>query len=313
MLRRLVIVFFLFPFFLSSQGNDSIPLLRSFKFTYENDLFTHTDRYYTGGTFVEFNLPCLRKNPVSKILLKLSRGTDESFGIAISNLGFTPASIISDSILFGDRPFSSTLYIGFNRVSCNYEKQIRLTSNLDLGVIGPAAFGYENQKFIHAKTNNPEPHGWQFQIKNDVIVNYSLKLEKGLLQKKRIVELIGYGFVNAGTIYNNGGLGLLTRIGRTNHYFSLPGFSNRFQFWIFGKGEGKLIARDASLQGGIFNTKSIYIINPEDMNRSTFSVAGGIAFAYKSIRLELCDTYLSPEFRNCKSHAWGHIGLEIVF
>jgi lipid A 3-O-deacylase len=311
MLHRLVIIIFLFPFFLSAQ-EDSVSLLKDLKITYENDLFTNTDYYYTGGTFIAFDFPFLRKDPLSKILLKLPKGKDESFGISINNLGFSPRSIKSDSILFGDRPYSATLYFGLNRVSCNAEKKIRLSSELDPGVIGPAALGYEEQKFIHENTNNPIPHGWEFQIKNDLYLNYSMKLEKGLITGLKFIDLTGTVFVNGGTIYDNAGSGLQLRIGRMDNYFSAPGFSKRFQCWVFANGEAKLVAYDATLQGGIFNTKSVYIIPPENMERSVFGFTSGIVIAYKKIRLEYFETAITPEFRDCWPHAWGHIGLWIM-
>lgn len=318
MLRSLVVFIFLQPFFLSAQEADTIPLSRSFGIAYENDLLKvpvngRTDYYYTGGSFVGFNLPALRKNPVSKILLKLPGSHDESFGITISNLGFTSTSIKSDSILFGDRPFCGTLFLGLNRVCCNSVKQVRLSSELDLGVIGPLAFGYETQKFIHKNTNNPEPHGWQFQIANDVYVNYSLKLEKGLLAKKNAFELIGYGIVNAGTIYNNAGLGLTLRGGRMDHYFTSPGYSKQLQFYAYASAEGNVIGRDATLQGGLFNSGSKYVISPENIKRTTLKASGGIVFAYRRIRINYFNTFITPEFKGGKKHGWGHLGLTFQF
>jgi hypothetical protein len=313
MIRRFLAFLFLFPLFLSAQKTDSISLLRSFQLAYENDVFTQTDYYYTGGTFVNLDLPFFRKNPLTKILFKLRQAHDESFGLSINNLGFTPTSIKSDSILFGDRPFAATLYLGFNRVSCNSIKCIRLTSDFDLGCIGPLAFGYETQKFIHENTNNPIPHGWQFQIGNDVFINYNVKLEKGLLNKKRAIDLTGYGFLNAGTVYDNSGLGLMMRIGRMNHYFVAPGFSDRFQCWLFSTGEFELIARDGTLEGGIFNTKSVYVISPQEIKRATYSFSAGIVFAYKKVRVEFFDRSLSPDFKNGRSHAWGHCSVSIIF
>jgi hypothetical protein len=315
MMFRWFAFIFLLPSFLSAQ--DTVPLVRSFEIAYENDLLTipvngRTDYYYTGGSFIGFNLPALQKNPVSKILVKLPHGHNESFGITVSHLGFTSTSIRSDSILYGDRPFCGTLFLGLNRVSCNSGKNIRLFSELDLGVIGLLAFGYETQKFIHAHTNNPEPHGWQFQIKNDVYVNYSLKVEKGLLMRKA-VEFTGYGFANAGTIYNNAGIGLIFRTGRMNPYFSSPGPADRFQFWFYASGESKLVGRDATLQGGLFNTKSVYVIPSADVTRIVFSTSAGIVLSYNKLRFEWFNTFLTPEFKNGKKHGWGHLGITLFF
>jgi hypothetical protein len=305
------LVFLFLPFFVRAQNDTA--LLRSVKLSYENDLFTHTDYYYTGGSFLDFNLPGLRKFPTAKILLKLPHGKDESFGIYAANLGYTPRSIKSDSILFGDRPFAATLYLGLNRISCNSEKQWQLKSNLDLGVIGPLAFGYESQKFIHAHTNNPEPHGWQFQVNNDVYVNYGLVVKKGLLKKKHFCDFIADAFVNAGTVFDNAGIGVTAMAGKFDPYFAKPSPRKYFQCYIFGRGEMKIIARDATLQGGLFNTSSAYLVAADDLERTVFLFEAGIKAAYKKIGFEFSNTAITPEFKNGWPHAWGHLGIEYYF
>lgn len=316
MVSRLFITFQLIPFFVFAQ-EDSPSLLRSFDISYQNDLLaasldTTTDYYYTGGTFIEFRLPCLRRNPVSKILLTLPNGNDESFGISYNNLAFTPTSIKSDSILSGDRPFAGTLYLGLSRASCNSLKQLRMISRLDVGLIGPGALAYETQKFIHAHTNNPEPHGWQFQVAHDVYVNYSLRVEKGLLAKQNFVELIGYGVANVGTIYSNARVGLTLRAGKMNPYFLFSGFSHGLQLYCYASAEAKAIGRDATLQGGMFS-ESDYVIVQNDIERLVFSANAGIVIAYHSLRIEYFNTWLSREFATGKNHMWGNLGVNYVF
>jgi hypothetical protein len=315
---RLLLFLQLLPLFLYGQNENGTALERSFRIAYENDLFnvaidTPTDYYYTGGTFIEFKLPALRRNPVSKILLTLPQGRDESFGISYNNLAFTPTSIESDSILKNDRPFAGTLYLGLNRISCDSAKKMRLTSRLDLGVIGPAALAYETQKFIHARTNNLEPRGWQFQIVNDAYVNYALRLEKGLAAKNNIVELIGYASANAGTIYTNAGAGLKFRAGKMNPYFSTPVYCGKFQFWLYASAEGKVIGRDATLQGGLFNAESVYFIAPEDVQRVVGTGSAGIVVSYRRVRAEFSNTFLTREFKGGLHHTWGRFAFELVF
>lgn len=316
MWTRLLTVCLLFPALLAAQ-KDSIPLVRSFGVAFENDfmavpVFGGSDYYYTGGHFLALNLPVLQKNPVSKILLKLPHGRNESFGITLSQLGYTPTSIQSDYILLGDRPFCGTLYVGLNRVSCNRAKQLRLTAGTNLGVIGPYAGVHETQKFIHAHTNNQEPHGWQFQIANDVYANYALKLEKGFVSAK-FVELIGYGVANAGTIYTNAGAGLKLRTGKMQPYFTPPVYADRLQLWGQASAEGKVIARDATLQGGLFNRSSPYVVSAENIRRTLFLVSFGIVMAYHRMRIEYYTTYITPEFNGGKHHEWGHVGIQYIF
>lgn len=317
MLRRLLIILFLLPVFLSAQESDTVSLVRSVHVAYENDLLaatfdTTTDYYYTGGTLIELNFRWLQKNPASKILVKLPHGRNESFGMTYGHFAFTPTSIISDSILDGDRPFSGILCIGINRVSCNAQKHWRLTSGLGVGIIGPASFSYETQKFIHAHTNNPEPLGWQYQVKNDLYLNYTLKLEKGLLVKKA-VEVIGYGIANTGTVYTNAAAGIKIRAGKMQPYFAAPVYSDGILFWIYASGECKAVGYDATLQGGLLNTTSIYSIDNANIRRGVFIGKAGAVIAYHKWRLEYFNAFFTPEFSGGLTHLWGHFGIQYIF
>ncbi len=312
-----VLVMYLLPFVIRAQSIDSIPLVRSFSVAYQNDLLsatfdTTTDYYYTGGSFIDFNFRWLQKSPVSKILLHLPNGNDQSFGMGYGHVAFTPTSILSDSILVGDRPFAGALYTGVNRVSCNLDKRLKLTSRLDIGLIGPYSFAYETQKFIHANTRNPEPRGWQFQIENDLYVNYSVKIEKGLISNK-FIELIGFGATSLGTIYTNASAGIKLRAGMMQNYFEAPGYSKRFLLWGYANGECKVIGRDATLQGGLFNKNSMYSIAQDNINRSVFLLTIGAVAGYHKWRLEYFNTFLTREFSNGKTHIWGHLGIQYFF
>lgn len=317
MLVRLLILILLFPVFVSAQEEETPPLVRSFTAAYQNDLLTAsfdttTDYYYTGGTFFELNLRCLAKNPVSKILARLPNGRNESFGIGYAHVAYTPTNIECDSILVGDRPFSGAIYVGLNRISCNSAKRVRLTSRLDVGVIGPIAFAYETQKFIHAHTNNPEPRGWQYQIENDLYLNYSVKLEKGLIASEAF-ELIGYGNANAGTIYMNATAGVKIRAGRMQQYFEAPGYSDRLLVWSYANGECKVVGRDATLQGGLINRNSTYCLTRDNINSTVFLFTVGAVASYHKFRVEYFNTFLTPEFATGKQHVWGHLGVQYFF
>ncbi|HTL81154.1 MAG TPA: lipid A deacylase LpxR family protein [Bacteroidia bacterium] len=333
MLNRLIAVILFLPVFVHAQQTDaadttesvvhadSIPLRKAFIIDYDNDLFTFTDYYYTQGSYIELDFPVLSKDPLSHALLHTHGGKDLAFGITYGQQGFTPTSIRSDTVLHGDRPFSGTFYFGLNRSSFDVQKQLFVKSEFDLGVIGPYALGYESQKFIHEHTNNPPPHGWQNQIANDVMVNYSLIAEKDLLHWRPYdvwkvrhdhFDLVGYGSLNAGTVYTNGGFGLLTRAGILNDDRNMQEAPVHFQCFFFAKGEMKIIAYDATLEGGLFNTSSVYTIRKEDISRGVFSVSGGIGIADKKFSVEFYELFLSPEFEGGRNHGWGHIKLAFV-
>jgi lipid A 3-O-deacylase len=317
MLIRLLLFLQLLPLLGFAQDDTSRVLLRSFGAAYQNDLLaatfdTTTDYYYTGGTFFELNLPCFEKNPVSKILVCLPQGRNESFGIGYAQVAFTPTNIEADSVLVGDRPFSGAIYVGFNRVTGNSSKRMRLTSRIDIGAIGPVAFAYETQKFIHAHTNNPEPRGWQFQIRNDLYLNYSVRLEKGLITRTAF-EVIGYASTNIGTIYMNATAGVKLRAGRMRSHFETPAYAKRFLMWGYANGEYKVVGRDATLQGGLINRNSTYFLTRDNVKPNVFLFTVGVVACYHKFRLEYFNTFLTPEFSAGKAHMWGHLGVQYIF
>ena len=79
-----------------------------FRFHYENDYFTKTDEYYSQGIALEFAHPAIKRFPLSKLLWKPFK-TVTQYGISFNILGYTPTTILSDSILYGDRPYNGGL------------------------------------------------------------------------------------------------------------------------------------------------------------------------------------------------------------
>jgi len=165
--------FFFFLFFISNcqlqtancfaQSNDTIPKYRSYHFNYDNDFFNATDYYYTQGIRWEFNFPFIKKIPITKLLFRLHKSNDELFGITLNQDCYTPLSIRHSAIYYDEHPFAGAIYLGFQRVSNDEEKKERLSSEIDIGGMGPCAVCEEEQKGIHKGLNNIQPLGWEFQ------------------------------------------------------------------------------------------------------------------------------------------------------
>jgi lipid A 3-O-deacylase len=198
------------------------------------------------------------------------------------------------------------------------KKNPRLTTELDLGVIGPNGKGEEEQKTIHRWLNNIQPLGWQYQISNDLVLNYFVQYEKGISVKKH-AEMIAFCNANFGTLYDNAGGGLIFRAGWLNPYFeTLSLFKHaeagkKFRCTFIAKGELKVIGYNATLQGGMFNRNSIYIIPDKNVERIVADVSAGIILSYKRLSLEYTKFYITPEFRNGLDHGWGHINITVCF
>ena len=174
---------------------------------YENDFFTATDIYYTQGYNVELVLPGLKKNPLSKALFRLKNG-NMKYGLCFEHIGFTPTSIASDSILYNDRPFACYITLKSFAISTDTIKRMRLSSVLSTGVIGPIAFGNGMQSTIHRWIDDETPHGWQHQVRNDIVINYELSHEWEILNLRNLFSLATLGQIRAGTLNNRAQLGL---------------------------------------------------------------------------------------------------------
>ncbi len=149
-----------------------------FQMTYQNDYFTATDYYFTQGIRLECGAPLFRKTPLVNVLLAFEEDSTALHRIFVAQDGYTPTSIRADQILYGDRPYAAALYVGQKVISIHTMRQLKLSSEVQIGVIGPWAFAKEEQEYIHRQTGNVEPMGWQYQIKNDLLLNYNVQLDK---------------------------------------------------------------------------------------------------------------------------------------
>lgn len=280
-----------------------------FRFHYDNDFFTKKDEYYTQGVTLEYAHPSISKFFLAKLLYKPYSSTPQ-YEIALNLFGYTPTTISSDSILFGDRPFDANISFKTFLIQADSIKKQQVAVAFSLGVMGPAALGYEIQYHIHKWLENPLPHGWQHQIKNDIIINYQLNYEKQLLSAGNNVLVNATAEARVGTLNNKIGGGFNFMAGRFKKRFST--FSNgtkKTEYYFYGQSRLNLIGYDASLQGGLFNRKSPYTISAADVNRVTYQADAGFIVNFKKIYLSYTQSFLTKEFRTGKNHRWGGISL----
>ncbi len=294
--------------------NDYVHDYLFFSISFDNDIFDNTDYYYTNGLSFEVVHPLLQLSPLSQALLPLSRKSINYYGIRLVQNIYTPIDPENNNIQYGDRPFASYLYISHEKISTEPERGIKLTSSLDLGIIGPDAFGGVVQGTIHEK----DPVGWAYQISNDVVINYNAEFKKRLLYG-RMIEAGTSAAAQAGTLYDNLQCGLFLILGKTNGYFNshnltTPGedlFRKRIRYYFSFDLAGKYVVYDATLQGGIFNKKSIYTLEPEEISRFVVNGTVGIGIGLGKVSLEAQQVYVSPEFKSGRQHLWGRIKLGV--
>jgi len=285
---------------------------------FDNDIFSNTDRYYTNGVVIGYSAPGMVNLPVNRLMLSLRRNSVVHASISLHHAMFTPFTTKTPPILIDDRPYASSLFLRYSQTSDDALSGIRVTSSIDAGVIGDAALGRYFQKSVHATVpTNDEPMGWETQIRNDLVLNYSVNLQKQLLKNKN-AEIYAHGEATLGTLQTRAGMGInaiaglfipgITRL--PMDYSELQQVQRDWQYGIRGGLEFRLIGYDATLQGGVFNNDNIYALKPEEIERMVAAMHLGIFARYRKLGISISQYYLSPEFKEGKQHFWGQIGLE---
>ena len=314
------ILFFLSSAILTAQPIDNTTVFRSInntnyiRFYYDNDFFTATDQYYSQGINLEWVHPALKKFPLSRLLIH-KKNNPVKYGLAIEHLAYTPTSIRHLEIIYGDRPFSASLTLKTFAITLDTVHRSRLSSTLNIGILGTAASGEWMQKTIHRNLNNIEPLGWNHQIKNDVIINYDVAYEKLLIAYKQLFSLSAYSQIEAGSLHDKASAGMVIMFGHFDNpfiHFNDGTSSKKIQIQFYTKPTLNAVVYDATLQGGIFNHKSPYTISTKDITRITFEDEAGITFQYHLIYLEYFQHFITKEFNSGNYHRWGGIRIGVA-
>ena len=277
-----------------------------FRFHYDNDYFTSTDKEYTQGYNFELVSPRLAKNPVNHLYIT-PKNSEFKYGLSLEHIGFTANNIASNQIQFDDRPFAAAIMLKSFLIATDTINKSRIVSSLNLGIIGPGAFGGDMQTAIHEATGNTIPLGWYNQIKNDVVVNYEISYEKQLLRLNNFFAVQSNTTVRIGTLFTNASVGLNATFGIINSPFTTLKNKSKFQLYLYTQPLVNFIGYDATLQGGLFNHKSVYTIKESDIERFTFQNNYGIVLQYRWLYLEYSRTLLTREFSYGSQFKWGEI------
>ena len=280
---------------------------------YENDYFSATDRYYTQGMDIEFVHPQFRKLITNKLFINPHFNYNR-YGIGLQHNVYTPSSISHDDIIYGDRPFAGVAMLKTFVVSVDTIYKQRFTSSIHCGVIGPLAGAGEMQEMLHRGLANLMPRGWANQIHNDLALNYHIGYEKELFAFRRFFSVSAAGQVNVGTLSCGGGFGSTIMLGYFRSPYNNDKASHRdFQIYVYEYPEIYIPGYDATLQGGMFNRTSPYVILETDMTRPVRRNRLGFVISYRNVYLEYFATTLSKEFATGSNHAWGGVQLSVGF
>ena len=319
----LILSFLFITYFSFSQNNKEVIGTDSyFEFEFQNDFFFKTDYYFSNGIALNFIFPSFKKFPLSKTLIPTKSQSTDYYGISIVQELYTPVKTNLKSIPFNDRPYSSIMYLGYKRSSFIEQTGMKISNEIIIGIIGSYSYGEITQSKFHEAINNDIPAGWDNQVANDLILNYEYDIEVEIIGNS-FFELLGNSIIHAGTLYDDASVGIKLRLGYFNPNYTGFGQMNtkrigtetikKFQFYTFINPSAKLVLYNGTLQGGMFNRKSIYVLKNDELKPVVLSLNAGIIMQYSWFQLKLEISALSPEFRGGYSHKYGNVGIRINF
>lgn len=280
-----------------------------FRFHYDNDFFTKTDDYYTQGITFEYVIPSIKRFPVSRLLVKL-QNSDPDYGFALNLIGYTPTSILSETVLYGDRPYASAITLKTFNTGSDTIHKMRLSSAVSLGVLGPAALGKEIQAGIHRLLDNPIPKGWATQVQNDIILNYEVSMDKAIISSNHFLLNI-CGEARVGTLNDRISIGFNFLSGEYNNPYRTTQ-KKKLEYYFYRQVRSHLVGYDATLQGGLFKRNNPYVIFNDDIERPVLQADAGIVVNYKKLLLLYTQSILTREFNTGHFHRWGGISIGFI-
>ena len=284
----------------------------------DNDTYYLTDYYYTYGLEIELFLPVFNRTPLTLIFPKVSKNSNLITSIAIAQRLYTPKNIRDTLVQFNDRPFAATLEIDHTMLSYDNESGVEFLSTVQIGVMGPIAGGEKFHQKIHDWIKSPDPKGWDYQIANDIILNYDFFVNYPLIYTPSC-KLATTGRIRGGTLFDDIGIGLNFAAGKNQ--FELKGDpkvskierNKKLKFFFSTDAFLKLVLYNATLQGGIFSNNDPYVLVYSEISTFVFSANATFGLLWHGVSLSYTHNFLTKEFDIGTNHNYASFMLTVYF
>ena len=281
---------------------------KSFTFTEENEffnIFQHgIDRFYTQGVKLEFTYRAAERKFPEKLVIPVSNSSTNIYSLSVFQKIYTPGR--TDKYFYkGDHPYGGSLVLTEGLESYDSAKQLRLFSRLDAGIIGPASLGRRTQELFHIVIGNDPAVAWETQMRNDIYLNYYVKLEKAITPIESKFRIEWKSEFNVGTA-------LISTVPGLNFEYGTWYSNGKKNYWqIFFRPELRIIAFNAMLQGGILNQNFVdefysqYLL--DDIKLLVYSHSTGIRFRHGRFEAMFRQVNLTREYSGQVAHYYSTI------
>jgi len=273
----------------------ALPETDTTAFTMDNDFFVGngTDSYYSGGLrlsfqtdyfdeFTDDNSPRWMRRLFGAMPLVSGEGFKRSSSYGFGQVVNTPLDITVPAPQPDDLPYSGLLY-GYYSLQGHTERHAESISAL-VGVVGPLSLAEQTQKLIHKLTGSDPPQGWDFQLKDEPVVNlaynYSHMFYNTRWQNQWGMQLVGSASVYMGNLITGASLNIAAFLGQQGSYNPLNFHSDmlvrsnfhshdnqRAGFYLFGGTGVDLYMHNIFLDGNTFHDGPSVEKEPQVYNR----------------------------------------------
>lgn len=306
-MKRIVIPAILFLLLSSLEAQHFIELKVS------NDMTYFTDRYFSNGIRLNIYGNFLKKSPISHLLLPHKKNNNVYYALTFTHNIYTPSDTYTPEINVNDHPYATYLLIGARKESFNPAIRTKTTSEFQLGWMGPLAGGGAFQNAMHAHISIAEyVQGWHNQVSNDFCLQYTAQIEKGLIHNKWFETNVYMG-AKLGSPHTEALAGAYLRTGFFEPFFRHNGISktSRIQIWGFCSGDANFIYYNAVLQGGLNNRQNRHTL--ANINPLVGHLTFGGALVYRTVKIELAQEVITPQFTGMAWHRWAYLAVMVGF
>jgi len=302
----------------------------------ENDRVANTDRHYTHGTRFDWVSDKTTGGPEwvregLDFLYPVADVRAGRIGFALGQSIFTPENTATRAPQPNDRPYAAWLYAG---ASVHAETSRRVGARrldtldsveLDLGIVGPQAYGEEIQNGFHDLIQVDRAMGWDNQLKNEPALalffsrTWRPQAWEAAGMEADVLPQIGGSL---GNVYTHAEGGLVLRFGQgldidygpTHIRPSSTGIaavepSRDFSWYLFAGASGRAVARNIFLDGNTF-------VDSPSVEKNPF-VADfqlGAVLAFTGYRITFSQVFRTPEFKEQRgSDRFGSLTLSAKF
>lgn len=303
----------LFPFTSGLYGQTDY-YHQELSITTENDVYLlqNTDRYYSNGALIHFRfIP----NKSSFLGISHKEEVKRIIEIELSQKFYTPKDLTLTDFVDYDRPYAGWLYTGLT-ISDFVKPNQLLSYGVELGVVGDVSGADGFQTWYHRNFGFPEPQGWDFQIRNELVFNLKANYSYQFPLLKNSIDLItststmlGTGFINAmqqadirfgklqdldESVFKN------AIIGRRRNGF------DRHAYLFVGYG-AQWVGHNITIQGSLWKENSPHT---EEIFSSVQRFRVGWAANSENTTFKMTYNWLSEEVKGARTHSY--VGFELL-